>query len=320
MPASDLLYRRPFPAAELLAAHPPRLTHPHKQLLFDVAALSGPPTGTVVISRWAARPLPEGLEGDVGVAEAEGWFDYADPEPGTVDWWQNFADPLVFGFYAGGLYAQDEMMCAEHPILGSVHEHLRSVGHHLTVAEGPTPILVVGAERRVTVDTAPAPGRQQGLYGNHFAAASTATIRGATKRIVPPTRSNVLAVAAPHPASGAYTAAQIRSVLHTAVTGYAAAVAESARLWPGARVVVHTGFWGCGAFGGNRPLMIALQTVAARLAGVHTLVLHVGDRGGLRDSAVARRLLARLPAAGPLAGFVAATEALGLPWGHSDGT
>ena len=98
-----------------------------------------------------------------------------------------------------------------------------------------------------------------GLYGNRFAAASPATLRGAVRRIAPPTVSNIVAIAAPRPATGPYTEAQIRRILTSATTGYAAAVAETARLHPGARVVIHTGFWGCGAFGGNRVLMVALQ-------------------------------------------------------------
>lgn len=322
MPAPPLLYRRTWPAADLVAAHPARIHHPHKQLLYDVAALTGPPAGAVSISRWGPNPLPEALTGDIGIAEAPGYFSYDDPEPGEVDWHQNFADVHVFGFYAGGLYAQDEMQVAEHPVLASVHEALAAERQALTEdASGPTPVLVAGVERRVTVDTEPSldPGRMAGLYGNRFAAASTATLRSAVKRVAPPTVSNILAIAAPRPGSGRYTAAQIRGVLQTAYTGYAAGVAESARLHPGAKVVVHTGFWGCGAFGGDRVLMVALQTVAARLAGVHTLVFHVGDRTGLHDTAEARRALARLPASGPVEGFVTAVEAAGFQWGRSDG-
>ena len=317
-----LLYRRAWPAAALVATHPARLHHPHKRLLYDVAALTGPPSGSVEISRWGPAPLPDGLTGDVGIADALGFYTYDDPEPGEVDWHQNFADPTVFGFYAGSLYAQDEMQVAEHPTLASVHEALAAEGQALTEdTTGPTPVLVAGVERRVTVDTEPSlePGRMAGLYGNRFAAASPATLRGAVRRIAPPTVSNIVAIAAPRPATGPYTEAQIRRILTSATTGYAAAVAETARLHPGARVVIHTGFWGCGAFGGNRVLMVALQTVAARVAGASTVVFHVGDQSGLHDTAEARLALARLPAAGPMTGFIRAVEAMGYAWGRSDG-
>jgi hypothetical protein len=47
----------------------------------------------------------------------------------------------------------------------------------------------------------------------------------------------------------------IEFVLATAFTGFSAARLESARLNPSPVVAIHTGFWGCGAFGGNRVLM-----------------------------------------------------------------
>lgn len=40
------------------------------------------------------------------------------------------------------------------------------------------------------------------------------------------------------------------------------------------RVVVHTGNWGTGAFGGNKVLMACLQMYAARVVGLDELVFH----------------------------------------------
>lgn len=40
------------------------------------------------------------------------------------------------------------------------------------------------------------------------------------------------------------------------------------------RVVVHTGNWGTGAFGGNKVLMACIQMYAARVAGLDELVFH----------------------------------------------
>ncbi len=47
----------------------------------------------------------------------------------------------------------------------------------------------------------------------------------------------------------------------------------------GAQPLIHTGFWGCGAFGGNRTLMVILQALAADLAGVETVFWAVDKRG-----------------------------------------
>ena len=45
---------------------------------------------------------------------------------------------------------------------------------------------------------------------------------------------------------------------------------------------MHTGHWGCGAYGGSRPLTALLQAVAARLAGV-SLVYHAFDEAGVAE-------------------------------------
>jgi len=46
-------------------------------------------------------------------------------------------------------------------------------------------------------------------------------------------------------------------------------------------VVVHTGYWGCGAFGGNRELIAMLQMLAAEIAGLTRLVFHTVNESGL---------------------------------------
>ena len=144
-------------------------------------------------------------------------------------------------------------------------------------------MLVTGVERRVAIETDPdaAAGRPHGLYGNAFAAADPDAVRRATTPIDPPTVTNLVAIAAIAGGRGRYTRDEIRRTLVTAFTGFRAAVVESARLAGGpARVVVHTGYWGCGAFGGNRVLMALLQVVAARMAGLERLVFHTGAPGG----------------------------------------
>ena len=57
-----------------------------------------------------------------------------------------------------------------------------------------------------------------------------------------------------------------------------AAVVESRRSQSSCDVEIHTGYWGCGAFGGNRSLMALIQLLAARLAVVNRLVFHTGSQ------------------------------------------
>lgn len=79
---------------------------------------------------------------------------------------------------------------------------------------------------------------------------------------------------------GRYRLDEITGTLVTAFTGFRAAVEESERQLGGMSCVIHTGYWGGGAFGGNRVLMSMLQILAAQMAGVDRLVFHTGAPGG----------------------------------------
>ncbi len=264
--------------------------HPHKQLVYEIACPPGTQyVGHINYSRWPAMELP----GLIDVASAldaavqrPGFYDYTPfAKRNAVEWHVNFADPHLFAAYSTSLLAQDELQVLEHPALGSVKEAIESTGTMpLTVENGePTPILLTGVERRCHFDTEPGEKRLHGLYGNEFAIASSEAIRLATHRLEPPTISNIIAMAAPAGGSGPYREATLRHILTTAYTGFHAAVLESRRV-RGRKgpVVVHTGFWGCGAYGGNRTIMAALQVLAASMAGIHRLVFHTGEKTGAR--------------------------------------
>lgn len=324
--------RRIFESQRLIGEHPPTLTNRNKQLIFDTACPPGSThAGRIAYSRWSALELPE--EVDIGQAlgrlvSRAGYYDYRDLLPaGTAsEWHVNFADRDLFAFYASSLFAQDEMQVAEHPVLGALRECLIAAGSCArTVEKGrPTPILVMGAERRcrIATDRNPDEGRPEGLYGRAFARADAESVRRATTRIEPPTLTNLIAMAAPPRGSGPYAVEAIEYVLTTAFTAFRSAAVESGlqsgRPTP---IVVHTGFWGCGAFGGNRVLMAALQLVAAEMAGLERLVFHTADAGGSSVLAEASRVLAaegeNRPT--PTRRLIANIVARGFEWGVGDG-
>ena len=192
-----------------------------------------------------------------------------------------------------------------------------------TIANGrPTPVLVMGAERRLSIQTAPGAGegRPSWLYGMAFARATPDAVREATTRIDPPTISNILAICAPFGGRGRYQREQIELALATAYSGFRAAVLESRRAaGPDAQVAIHSGFWGCGAFGGNRVLMTLVQVLAADIAGVDRLVLHIGAPSGRTHVERALALVPDLTTATSAAELIARLDALGLEWGVSDG-
>ncbi len=318
----ECLVRRTYDAASLFVDHPPKLRHLHKRMVLDAAVPRGTTlAGKIELTRWAAAPLPASL----ALAATEctplpGHFDYAGDHRGV--WHLNFADPNLFFAYGSALLAQDELQAAEHPALGPIREALLAEGQPaLTEMDlQPTPVLVAGVERRCEILTAPCAARPGGLYGNRFAAASIDDVRDAIRVISPPTLTNLIAIAAPGGGSGPYSREDIEQVLVTAYTGFAAAALESRALWPGMPVEIRTGFWGCGAFGGNRHAMTLLQLLAARLAGIDRVKFYAFDDAGLAAYRTGAADLEQVLApGGSLADVITRIEARGYVWGYSDG-
>ncbi len=331
-PSPEPLERLDYDVEGLMTLHPPVWRHPNKAAVFAVACPPGTEhRGRICYTRWRALPLPDTIdpaEAPTDVVERSGFYDYLpvlEPAAG-VEWHVNFADPHLFVAYGSSLFAQDELQVAEHPALGALKEALAADRHPaLTVDAGsPTPVLITGVPRRCAVSTAldPGAGRPDGLYGAAFSRATPRMVRGACVPIEPPTLTNVLAMAAPRGGRGAYRRDEIVAVLTTALTGFRAAVAESSRaMGPGTAVAVHSGFWGCGAFGGNRTLMALLQWIAADMAGIDLLVLHTADPAGRAAYAAAadrRDDLARAHVS-DTHGLIDRVQAMGYAWGPGDG-
>lgn len=327
-PAEQPIERSVLEAQRLMTEHPPVWRDRNKRVVYETACPPGySHGGQLTYTRWPAMALPECASPTDALPRAErreDVYDYASvlTAEGAVEWHVNFADPQLFVAYGSGLFAQDEMQVAERPALGALREALTAVGSPaLTTENGrPTPVLVMGVERRccVTTDRDAEQGRPYGLYGNAFAAASVEAVRRATARIDPPTVTNLIAIAAPPGGSGRYAAPEIEIILTTAYTGFRAAALESGD----SLAAVHSGFWGCGAFGGNRVLMALLQVIAAGMAGVERLVFHTFDAAGSAafDSAVScieKALAESSIEARDLADRIAA---MGFEWGVSDGS
>ena len=311
-------FRRAYAAPVLPKLFPPVLRDPNKQLAYELAMQGAPPAGEIAVTRWHPLALPT----EVGAALVEefvlaGYYDYAASAAAT--WHVNFADPNLFVAYGSGLLAQDELQCVEHPALGSIREALEHEDLAAWTEEdlGPTPVLVANVERRCTLETAASVARPFGLYGSQFARADAATIRSALVRHDPAQRSNLIAIAAPV-GSGRYTRAQLERVVVTAYTGFAAAVHEDGS---GRGVEICTGFWGCGAFGGNRELMVALQLFAARLAGVARVKFYAFDDAGRADFLRGQQALDRaLAGTARVADVIDRIDAAGYVWGVGNGT
>ncbi len=318
-------------AESLVRAHPPRITNLNKQRIHAIACPPGSAHGsthggTIDASRWAAADLPETTPTPPVRATARAGLTTYDAtyEADVVPWHVNFADAHLFFAYGGAAFAQDEMQVAEHPALASLRERILATKPDgfpalTTEDELPTPVLVMGVERRCAITTR-LDGRS--IYGNALQQASDALLARAVKRLEPPTITNVLAIEAPWGGRGKYTAETITRALRTAFTGFAAAKRESRRVRPNARTIIHSGHWGTGAYGGNRTLMAIVQIYAARLAQIDELVFFTFDDEGEGDFAEASRLfttrLLETPNR-PVGDVVLHLEKLGFAWGVSDG-
>jgi len=240
--------------------------------------------------------------------------------------------------FQGSLFAQDEIQVAEHPALGHLVIKLRKKemeGDFVvpkTRMEGrPTPILIRGIERRVqvNVDMNAREGRPRGLYGNMFSSAPIEVIKRASVPIVPPTITHMICMAALGHGNNEYTHQQIVDLFTTAFTSFKAAKIESTLnlnsekegpITP--KVVVHTGNWGTGAFGGSKPLIAAIQCSAALCAGVDELVYHTFNEEGTRGYEEGFKFFQELVEDGEglqMEDFISRVVDKGYRWGVGDG-
>jgi hypothetical protein len=329
----SLICRQTFDTQVLMSSHPPKFSDANKKIVYNICCPPGcTHQGQLAFSRWHAMALPEyfsPLEHHTDISEREGYFEYEPSANSTqMEWYLNFAHHDLFCAYGGSLFAQDEMQVAEHPALGSLREALLDSNIKPLTVEGqqPTPILIRGVERRcaISTDRNPEQGRPFGLYGNNFGRAKSEAIEQATKPLNPPTITNIIAIEAPAYGEDSYRIAEIEYILKTAFTGFSAARIESRLQLPQApNLMIHTGFWGCGAYGGNRVLMALLQLLSARLSQVNCLVFHTSDAMGSQSLANAQQILDRdlVPDDSPVkvSDLVQKIYEMEFQWGISDG-
>ena len=147
------------------------------------------------------------------------------------------------------------------------------------------------------------------IYGNAFTKATEEQLRRAFTKVEPPENVNLIAIEAPSYGSGSYTRDQIRFALTNCFTGFKAALIlgnkthalntrgqgfPPQRLRGAApqrfRTIIHTGWWGCGAYGNNRQLMLVIQILAARWAQVDTIIFHTQNNHYQKDIDEARKI------------------------------
>lgn len=313
-------------AGDLFDAHPPCWEDPRKQAVFQQVSSPGAAHhGIIGFRRWQAPGHLPGLSlRPTNARVVPGPFSYEASPPGTMEWHMNFADPSLFAFYRSSLFAQDEIQVVEHPALACVREAGKAHGENPATVDtrgNPTPCTITGVERRCAINFDPGDDLPDGLYGRQFEMANVQAVLARARPIRPPTISHILAMAAPACRTGLYTKSQLLAILLGAYAGFRAAALESACLTPTSlSTIIHTGLWGCGAFGGNPSVMVILQCMAADLAGVQ-LSIHACPTNRMGEIRLAISLALDLvrDRDGCWQSVIESMAQMKFPWGRSDG-
>lgn len=279
---------------DLMIGNPPKFSSHRKRVFFERArkAKEKDLNGSITVSRVTPdTPELESIvfqKGRTKFKDETGYFNYAE-DPSTDEryvWWMNFADPMLFGYYGGSLFAQDEIQVFEHPMLGSLREYLLEGSEDgmkpwaLTLRSGqqsvPTPYLIEQVPQWQKVVTAPRlpMGGVGMIYGHNFITVSDEEVEAGITTVDEDIRNNIMACSA-ITGCGQYSYEEIELQFKTLLCAFKAAKDISSET--GRKCVVHGGKWGCGAFGGAPELMIFLQICAAGVCGVDELVLHAVD-------------------------------------------
>ncbi len=310
-----------FEAESLINDFPPQWRHSNKLKVWNkIRGSTVKWEGPIILKQWTARPIPTAPTGSLSFDVRLGAFSYAPSEQAMMKWHLNFADPVLFSAYDSSLLAQDELQVLEHPVLGSILEFLNHHNEPLRTLDRnclhPTPVTITHVQRHCSLDTLNYP-----IYGNAFSRTSEAVIEQALTLLRPATRSHILAISALPGGIGTYSRQEIETMLVTAFTGFSAARAETLTdQGAEAMTEIHTGFWGCGAFGGNRTLMTILQGLAAAAAGVK-LVFWATEPNGVVTAQKAFIECDQLlkDHQGLLHNIIPILDKKGFSWGQSDG-
>ncbi len=192
-------------------------------------------------------------------------MDYKQETNDTL-WVFNFADPNLVGYHHSCLFAQDEIQVAEHPYMSSCRKLIQDNGYDATTIDengDGTPILLTNIPRMCSVKIT------NEIYGKNFEKASIELIKNHIEQFEKATYSNIMAICSLNGFSGFYTPSQIGWLMTNLYGAF-----YNAKRISNTNIAVQTGFWGCGAFGGNKTLMVAIQVIVAYIANISSITFY----------------------------------------------
>ncbi len=180
----------------------------------------------------------------------------------------NFGDHNLFGFYASGLFAQDEIQVAEMPHLAMVKYYYEQEKKKKLTSQGAEAFILTDVPRYVDINT-------QGIYGNAFATIPEQQLETSLQpklvRRNPPTKNHIISIAAPNVSGRAGTAYDLAGFSELFLPAYCAYQATQ-KVYPQKTIQVETGNWGAGAFGNDLRVSAIAQLLAAAMLQIHLAV------------------------------------------------
>jgi hypothetical protein len=172
------------------------------------------------------------------------------------------------------------------------------------------------------------------VYGNAFAKASERQLIQACQYLPKAQTVNLIAIEAPSYGRGSYTREQVDYILVTCYTGFKAAQVLAGKTHAlntrnarasisrggSFRTVIHTGWWGCGAYGNNRQMMILTQILAAYWAQVDEIVFHTQTNDHQKDIDAAKGFVTKLLQEKRIEDMIDQIVRLNLQWERSNNT
>jgi hypothetical protein len=193
-------------------------------------------------------------------------------------------------------------------------------------------VLISNAERVIDLDT-------KDIYGNAFVKATEDQLEKAFRPVKSPQVVNLIAIEAPSYGEGRYTRDQIRFILTTCYTGFKAAQILANKTHKmntgmpapsqqrGGRsgtntlsTTIHTGWWGCGAYGNNRQMMLITQILAAYWAQIDRIVFHTQTKEHQNDIDEATKTVDKLAHRKQVDEIIDEIYNLILEWENSNNT
>lgn len=213
-----------------------------------------------------------------------GEFSYPQSIGENLHWTANFSDVGLFERCQENSLTEVEKQAVEHPALTHLKAALLGQGS-LNRLNGNQIALITGAYRYGKIDIFTPCVTGHSLYGENFAVASNEDILSKLTVFEHPVRSNIFSIAAPTIGENLrdrpYRRDHLKDLLFRSVAAFSAIKFEC----PTKKIIVHSGNWGCGAFGHGAKAVALIQLAAANFSGIDRLEYYPLDRSRDFDQA-----------------------------------